>query len=205
VPDHDEEAMEQPLLEHLAGQRLQESLADLARLRIAVFRAYPYLYEGSEEYEQRYLQTYAADPEAVVIGCRVGGRLVGAATALPLRGEPEAVRRPLAEAGFDVERVFYFGESVLEPEFRGQGIGVRFFAEREAAARASSRYDHAVFCAVQRPPDHPAKPASYKPLDSFWNKRGFRRLDGLSCRFSWRDVGDLEETGKPMAYWLKAF
>jgi GNAT superfamily N-acetyltransferase len=190
-------------IEQLSGERLQQVLPDLARLRIEVFRTFPYLYDGSEAYEQSYLQTYAGDSEAVVIACMADGRLVGAATALPLRGEPDAVKRPLTDAGYDVDRIFYFGESVLEPAFRGQGIGVRFFQEREAAARRSGRYTSAVFCTVIRPDDHPARPAGYVPLDDFWRRRGFRRIEGLTCQFSWKDVGSDEQTAKPMAYWLK--
>jgi GNAT superfamily N-acetyltransferase len=195
--------MSEPQFERLSGPRLEAVLPDLARLRISVFREFPYLYEGSEAYEHSYLQTYISEPEAVVIGCSVEGRVVGAATALPLRGEPEAVRMPLAEAGYDVDRIFYFGESVLERPYRGRGIGVRFFQEREAAARRSGHYTHALFCAVVRPDNHPARPADYVPLDQFWTRRGFSRIEGLSCRFSWRDVGEHEETTKPMGYWLK--
>ena len=190
--------------EELSDDRLQEVLPELARLRIEVFRAFPYLYEGSEAYERAYLQTYAQDPEAVVIACIADGRLVGAATALPLRGEPDTVTRPLRKAGYDIDRIFYFGESVLEPAYRGQGIGVRFFQEREAAARQSGRYDTALFCAVIRPDDHPARPADHVPLDAFWTKRGFHRIEGLTCRFAWKDVGEPRETAKPMAYWIKS-
>jgi GNAT superfamily N-acetyltransferase len=35
----------------------------------------------------------------------------------------------------DLSRIFYFGESVLLSQYRGQGVGVRFFEEREKAAR----------------------------------------------------------------------
>lgn len=195
--------MSEPRFERLTGSRLEQALPELARLRIEVFRDFPYLYDGSAAYEERYLRTYLDEPEAVVVGCFLDDRVIGAATALPMRGEPEAVRRPLAEAGYDTDRIFYFGESVLEKAYRGRGIGVRFFQEREAAARESGRYDHAVFCAVVRPDDHPARPRDYQPLDRFWRKRGFARIEGLSCRFSWTDVGDQQESTKAMSYWVK--
>ena len=196
-------AVGKPLIEQLSGQDLERALPDLARLRIEVFYDFPYLYAGSHEYELRYLKTYLDEPEAVVVGCRIDGRLVGAATALPLRGEPEEVRQPLAEAGYEVDRLFYFGESILEKQFRGCGIGVRFFEERLAAARASGSFTHAVFCAVIRPDDHPSRPIDYRPLDDFWRKRGFGKITGLTCRFAWTDVGDTQETAKPMAYWIR--
>ena len=51
-------------VETLTGDALTAALPDLARLRIAVFRAYPYLYEGDPDYERRYIQAYADSPGA---------------------------------------------------------------------------------------------------------------------------------------------
>jgi GNAT superfamily N-acetyltransferase len=190
-------------LEPLSGEALEKALPGLARLRIAVFRDFPHLYDGSLAYEERYLRTYAETPGSVIIGAFAGGRLVGAATALPMQGEPANVTGPLRGAGHDIERLFYFGESVLERAWRGRGIGVRFFAEREAWARRAGDYDHAVFCAVIRPDDHPRRPPGYAPLDAFWRRRGYAPIRGLTCSFTWRDVGEAEPTAKPMAYWIK--
>ncbi len=86
-------------IERLAGERLKRHLPDLARLRIAVFRDFPYLYEGTQAYEENYLRTYAEAPDSVVVGAFDGERVVGAATALPLRHEPPDLTRPLAERG----------------------------------------------------------------------------------------------------------
>ena len=36
----------------LSGDQIDAALDDLARLRIAVFRAFPYLYHGDMEYER---------------------------------------------------------------------------------------------------------------------------------------------------------
>src|SRR5690606_31626715 len=110
--------------------------------------------------------------------------------------------RPFAEQGLDVADFFYFGESVLRSSYRGQGVGVRFFEEREAVAREQG-FDNCVFSAVIRTPDHPARPAGYQPLDGFWANRGYARLEGLTTSFSWRDIGDDSETQKPMEFWSK--
>ena len=84
-----------------------------------------------------------------------------------------------AASGFDVASIFYCGESVLEPAYRGHGIGHRFFDLREAHARALGGFRSITFCAVVRPPDHPQRPAEYRPLDAFWRKRGYAPVDGL--------------------------
>ncbi|WP_127599077.1 GNAT family N-acetyltransferase [Nitratireductor alexandrii] len=175
---------------------------ELARLRIAVFRDYPYLYEGDAAYERRYLATYFATDQAAVIGAFDGDRLVGAATAAPLAQHFDAFAQPFAERGLDVATFYYFGESVLLKPYRGQGAGVRFFAEREAAARGFG-FGACVFSAVVRPEDHPRRPPDYQPLDGFWRKRGYRPIDGLVTEFSWREIGAAAETPKPMAYWMR--
>ncbi|HVJ82937.1 MAG TPA: hypothetical protein VNC50_17850, partial [Planctomycetia bacterium] len=50
---------------------------------------------------------------AVIVVARDGDRVVGAATAAPLATQDAAWQAPLAAAGFDIGRCFYFGESVL--------------------------------------------------------------------------------------------
>lgn len=190
-------------LERLTGRELRDRLPGLAGLRISVFRAFPYLYAGSAAYEERYLATYAAAEGSVVVGAFDGERLVGASTGLPLAHEPDGVKDPFTRHGYDVQRVFYFGESVLLPEYRGQGVGVRFFAEREAHARALGRFDDAAFCSVVRPADHPRRPEGYVPLDAFWRRRGYAPAQGLIGRIAWRDLDEEGESLKPMQFWTK--
>jgi len=187
----------------VTGTELGRHIPDLARLRLQVFREWPYLYDGDEAYERRYLQTYLRSDRSTVVLALDGDRAVGASTALPLSDEADYVTAPFLARGLDLSRIFYFGESVLDPAYRGQGIGVRFFEEREAHARGFGSFDTACFCAVQRPESHPARPADYVPLDAFWQKRGFAQDPGFTTGFSWRDLGEAGETEKPMAFWFK--
>jgi len=190
-------------IERVTGEALRRHIPDLARLRLQVFRDWPYLYEGDEAYERQYLKTYIRSKRAVVVLALDAGRAVGASTALPLADEAGYVTRPFAERGLDIGRFFYFGESMLDPAWRGRGIGVRFFEEREAHARSFGGIETACFCAVQRPEDHPMKPTGYVPLDAFWSRRGYVKDPGFVTHFHWRDIGEAEETEKPMAFWFK--
>jgi len=190
-------------VERVTGAALGRHIPDLARLRLQVFREWPYLYDGDEAYERRYLETYLRSERSTVVLALDGDRAVGASTALPLSDEAGYVTAPFAARGIDLARIFYFGESVLDPAYRGQGIGVRFFEEREAHARSFATYDTACFCAVQRAKTHPARPAGYVPLDAFWAKRGFAKDPDFTTGFSWRDIGEAGETEKPMAFWFK--
>ena len=133
---------------------------------------------------------------------RDGGRIVGASTGLPLAAEHAAFRDPVARAGIDVGEVFYCAESVLLPDYRGRGLGAAFFDVREAHARALG-LRVASFCAVIRPADHPAMPPDYRPLDSFWRRRGYAPVPSLVASYSWRDLGAAEETAKPLQFWMK--
>lgn len=192
-------------IQSLTGADVLPYIVDLAALRIRVFREYPYLYEGSMDYEKEYLRTYIQCPEALVVIVQDGDTVVGASTGIPMAEEVDEFRKPFEENGYNPEEFFYFGESVLLPEYRGQGIGVRFFQEREAFAQRLGRFRYTCFCAVDRPENHPARPANYQPLDAFWNKRGYVRHPELRTYFTWKEVGEAEESPKSMTFWLKSW
>ncbi|HEX2691045.1 MAG TPA: GNAT family N-acetyltransferase [Kofleriaceae bacterium] len=189
-------------IELATGAAIAPYLDALAALRIAVFREYPYLYEGSLDYERHYLASYASSPASLVVLALDGSRAVGASTAMPLVHHSDAVVPPLARAGFAPEAVYYFGESVLEPAYRGRGLGARFFDERERRARELG-FTTAAFCAVDRPPDHPQRPRDYQPPGALWRRHGFVRRPDIVGDFAWRDLGDTGETAKPMVFWIK--
>lgn len=189
-------------VEPLHGTALARALDDLAKLRIAVFAAFPYLYDGDLAYEREYVREFAAEPGSVLVAAHDGMRIVGAATASPMAGQKPEFRAPFEARGIDVARLFYCGESVLLPEYRRQGVGHAFFDHREAAARAAGA-THATFAAVVRPPDHPARPADYRPLDPFWRARGYAPVEGLVTELAWKDHGEAAETTKSMQYWMR--
>ena len=188
----------------VTGEALPALIGDLARLRVRVFREWPYLYDGDEAYEHGYLETYLRSPRAAVIVARQDGAIVGASTCLPLIDETENVRAPFVASGYDPARFFYFGESVLLPQLRGRGVGVAFFREREAHAAGVPGCEYAAFCAVQRADDDPARPPAYEKLDGFWARRGFTRRPDLRCTMAWKDVGAEGSTEKTMVFWLKS-
>lgn len=187
----------------LTGSGLHAALDDLARLRIAVFRDYPYLYDGTVDYEQGYLRLFARGKDGIIVVARDNGEVVGCATGSALSTQQGPLQDPFVKAGYNLDEVFYCGESVLLPQYRGQGIGHLFFEEREKHARAKG-YRFSVFCAVVRANGHPGRPKDYQPLDSFWHKHGYSKVAGLMAHFSWKDIGEDAETEKPMQFWLKA-
>jgi len=189
-------------LETLTGATLTEALDDVARLRLAVFRDWPYLYEGDFDYERRYLQAYEQSNRAIVIGAFDGDWMVGAATAAPLSEHADAFFEAFAGTTINIDKTFYCGESVLLPRYRGRGIGHRFFDLREGYAREMG-YTQICFASVMRPPDHPLRPSAYRPLDPFWEARGYKRLPGVVAHFPWKDVDQPVETEKALQFWMR--
>ena len=189
-------------VERLTGQALADALDDVARLRIEVFRAWPYLYDGDAGYEAEYLQTYRESADAILVGAFDGDRLVGASTGTPMEDHAEDFGAAFAGQGIALEDIFYCAESVLLPEYRGHGLGHRFFDAREAHARGLGR-NYSAFCGVVRPDDHPLRPADYRPLDGFWRKRGYEKVEGAVAEFSWKDLDREEETVHPLQFWMR--
>jgi GNAT superfamily N-acetyltransferase len=190
-------------VERLTGAALAAALPGVARLRIEVFRAYPYLYDGDPAYEERYLQVYRESEDAILVGAWDGARLVGAATGTPMEDHADDFGAAMVGCGVPLGRIFYCAESVLLPEYRGQGIGHRFFDAREAHARGLGR-THCAFCGVVRPGDHPLRPEGYRPLDAFWRKRGYAPVEGAIARFRWKDIDRADETDHDLQFWMRA-
>lgn len=185
------------------GKEIPSFANDFAKLRITVFRDFPYLYEGNLNYELDYIQTYSSCENALVFAVYDGDEMVGATTCMPLKDETFNIQKPFIDNGYDIRSIFYFGESILLHPYRGQGLGHRFFDEREAFSRSFGNYKMAAFCAVDRPENHPLKPKDYSPNDAFWTKRNYIKHPELTCKMSWQDIEQQEETTKTLTFWLK--
>ena len=189
-------------VEVVSGSDLKAAIPELSRLRVVVFREFPYLYAGDADYEARYLRSYLDTPDSLVVLVRDGEQVVGASSALPLSAEQAELRAPWETVATDVNRVWYLAESVLLPAYRGRGLGVRFFEERERRGRELG-FELATFCAVERAADHPAMPTDYVPLDAFWGHRGYVKRPELMAQLPWQDVDKASESPKKMVFWTK--
>jgi GNAT superfamily N-acetyltransferase len=187
----------------LTGAEIHAAIDDLAALRISVFSAFPYLYDGDAGYEAEYLKEFVAAPDAVLVAAFDADRIVGAATASPMRAQKAEFRAPFEARGIATDQLFYFGESVLLPDYRGHGIGHAFFDHREEQARRCGA-SATTFAAVIRPDDHPARPVGYTPLEAFWTKRGYAPVSGFVTELAWKEHGEADESPKPMQYWMRA-
>ncbi len=190
-------------LHELHGSDIAPYLDGLGALRIAVFREYPYLYDGTLEYERDYLQSYVRCPRSIVAIVLDEGRVVGATTCMPMLDEGPEFQAAFVAAGYDLASICYFGESILLPEYRGRGLGKEFFHRREAHALSLGGIKITTFCAVDRPTEHPRRPVGYVPLDGLWEKQGYTRHPELRCSFTWKELDEAIESPKSLTFWLR--
>ncbi|MFA0964196.1 GNAT family N-acetyltransferase [Roseivirga sp. BDSF3-8] len=185
----------------LKGKEAKVRIDEIAALRMEVFREFPYLYEGTVENEEEYLSRYLEATGFMAIVAEDKHQIVGVSTCLPLEQEIDDITAPFVRRNISLDSVLYFGESVLKRSYRGRGLGVRFFDERESYARDMGR-EACYFCAVERSPDHSLKPAGYRDLQDFWKKRGYEITD-LFCTLEWQDIDQDSETEKSLRFWKK--
>lgn len=179
-------------------------LADVSRLRMQVFREYPYLYSGSEEEEAEYMQPYVEAEGKVLVLAHAGDVVVGASTGMPLVRAEGLFQEPWIRAGYDPANFYYFAESVLLPAWRGRGIGRAFMLQRELHARTLGTYDFATMCGVVRPADEAIRPADYRSPERLWQSCGFSPRPDIETTLGWTEIGETHETEKCMRFWWKS-
>lgn len=190
------------------GARIAEVLSEVARLRIILFREYPYLYDGTEEYERQYLAGLAANERSLVLVARVDGAVVATATALPLEGDADILRdasSAFRRAGEDPGAYYYYSEILVQPEQRRSGIAREFYARRREHALGLG-YSKVCFAAVE----HEAGGGIARPLEYFdpapmWESMGFVRRPEIAIRYHWPTLTDrgTVELDHRMVFWLK--
>ncbi len=200
-------AFAEPIMQQLHTLRLRNReifpwIEAVGTLRLRVFREYPYLYEGTLEDEEQYLSTYAGSPTSLIVLVMDGENAVGATTCVRMNEGDAAFAASFERAGMVTSAVCYFGESVLLPAYRGRGLGKAFFQYREEHARELG-CTVAAFCAVDRPSDHPLRPADYRPLDTFWQAQGYQKHPELQATFVWKEIHESSESPKTLTFWLK--
>lgn len=190
-------------IKKVTGAEIKPFIPQIARLRIAVFSRFPYLYDGDETYEREYLETYVKSFRSIAILVLNGQQIVGVSTGIPLIDETEEFQRPFIEQGINLIDIFYCGESLLLPEYRGNGIYKTFIRGREEHARSLEQFSKICFCVVEREDNHPLKPDSYQPLDPVWKSFGYRKDPTLNTFYSWKDIDKPMENEKTMFFWIK--
>lgn len=194
--------MNELTIQRFKGNQAFAYIDKLAELRIKIFREYPYLYDGKLDYEKKYISTYTNCQESVLVIVKDGEEVVGVSSAIPLEFETNECQQPFVDNKLSIENIFYFGESVLLPQYRGTGVYRSFFFERENAARNYGS-QIAAFCAVSRQENDPRRPLNYVPLNTVWQHFGYQQHPELRAYYEWKEIDTDKSTSKPMIFWTK--
>jgi len=187
----------------LSGHDVTVHLDALATLRLDIFREFPYLYDGTRDSELRYLQVYAQAADACVLTATNGGRVVGAATGIPLMHEQQELREPFAAFPYPLGSIYYVGELLLYPEYRNRGLGMQLLSNLENQIRSLGSFRYLTCATVVRLDDHPHRPANYLPIERFLKRTGFTSLPEVTTTFAWRETDGVSREHL-MQFWIKA-
>ncbi len=185
------------------GAQLKTYLHTIAKLRMTIFKEYPYLAEQDLQRETDYVRKIAIHKESIGVLIFDNTILVGVALGLPLIAEDPQMQQPFIERGLPVENYYFFSASTLLKPYRGRGIGHHFYDVRETHVKHYNKFSHICFCTPVRPANDPQRPADYQPLDDFWRKRGYVHQPEIQGHYQWTEVGKQHPEEKTLAFWIK--
>ena len=187
---------------HFQGQDAKPYFADMARMRIELFREFPYLYDGTLEHEREYLEKYFSCPQAHVLLVFAADAVVGFSTSIPLVHEIPELRDPYEKCGFAPRDCLYLGEAMLEAPHRGQGVLRVFFEFHERTAQKHG-LRFTTLMTVDRPDNHPLRPAQYTPMDILLAHFDYEKIPGCVVEIEWPQVDTGRTEPNVLSIWQK--
>jgi len=185
------------------GSGLKPYLHSIAKLRMEVFKDYPYFEEPNLEKETHYLKTISSCKETIGVLIFDHTTLVGVSLGCPLSIEEPALLRPFKERRADIDSFFYFGDSCLLKHYRGRGIGHHFFDAREAHVAHFKKFKRICFCVPDCLEPEDIQPKDFVPLVDFWRKRGYIHHPEMKCYLNWKKIDKAHPSEQQMSFWIK--
>lgn len=186
----------------LHGNEAKPFLNDIAQMRIEMFREFPYLYDGSIEYERNYLEGYFSSPSSTIILGFSGKRLIAFSSSIALNDEMDEIKQPFIDQKLPLKDYFYIGEMMIQPEFRGKGLLRQFFDTQENYAKQNG-YKHSVFMTVRRSDEHIERPEDYKDIAPIWRHFEYEILPNMQIDMPWQRVDTGKEEMNVLDVWYK--
>ncbi len=185
------------------GSGLKPYLHSCAKLRMEVFKDYPYFVNPDLDQQLRYLRHICTSKETIAVLIFDNTTLVGVSLGYPLDMEDPALLRSFKERNISTESYYYFEASALLKSYRGRGMGHHFFDAREAHVAGHKKYKHICICVPDISETDPNRPKDFVPLFDFWRKRGFIHHPEIKSMRSWQNIHEDHPTQHPMSIWIK--
>lgn len=192
-------------IEVFKGAEIIPYVKKVTDLSLAIYREYPYLYEGTEEEYMPFIEHYAKSELGMACILFDDEKPVGVAIGMPMDTMRKKYQEPLLSKypEANINSFFYLGEFLILKEYRGKGFGKQIYVELEQSIKKEKLFKTICFCKIDEFELHPLKPDNYKSLDEFWRKLGFEQVEDLSTSVAWRNINELEDSPHKMVYWIK--
>lgn len=188
----------------IEGQDLSPFLEKIAALRVSVFHEYPYLYEGTIEFEiNKVLPMYLRSVNSIFVIALKEDQVVGAATGIPLTDMEAMYQQPFKENNISMKGIFCLGDLMVVKKMRGKGIGSKMYKIFEEHVRKKNVYKKIALYEIQRDKKDPKQQKNYHSLDNFWKSYGFVKHPEIHFQIPWKEVGDDKEKVHHLIFWLK--
>lgn len=185
------------------GSGLKTWLHPIAKLRMEVFKDYPWFEEPNLDQQTESLRKIASCKESISVLIFDNTTLVGASLGYPLNIEEPALLRPFRDRQLEIDSYFYFGESTLLKHYRGRGIGHHFFDAREAHVAHFKKYKHICFCTPNCPESDSSRPKDFVSPVDFWRKRGYIHHPEMKCLLFWNTLEKAHPSEHQMSFWIR--
>jgi len=190
----------------LKSADLASVLPFIAEQRMSCFSGYPYLYDGTFEYEMSYLSWFANLLQSAAVVVYYEQKPVGFLTGVAAVSFGEHFtdsQQAFESQGLDFASYYYFSECIVVPGHRGHNLSEQMFALLEEYAL---RNGFTKFCFVTEEHDyHLLKPASYISLGKHWERLGYTKSN-IEIRQRWKTFqadGTSTDSDHTLTYWLK--
>ena len=189
----------------LKNLEIERYLEEVIKLRVEVFREYPYLYDGNLEYEKEYFKDFVKDSTARVILVKDGFEVVAVATSIALSNAHlcDDIHKPFIEKGYDVERFYYYGEIMIDKNYRNKGISKQIYGLREKEV-LSLGFDRLCFATILK--DSDKMPQDYFDPAEMWKSMRFDEHLDMQVECSWPKIqydGSTREQVSKLNFWVK--
>lgn len=185
------------------AQAIAQHTDSIVQLSNEIFKGHPYLYDGNDADYTKHLKSYATSKNAVVSIAFDGTKVIGVATGIPLSEAWGKYQEPFKNKGEDISKIYYLGELLLLPEYRGQGIGQQMVKEVEKYAKEKGFATITAQAIDEKSLKTPA-PSDYYSMTNPLQKLGFKERPEINSVGHWTNVNETKESPHQMVYWTKS-
>lgn len=181
------------------GKEIEPFLDLLSEWRVKFFKEPPYLYVGTIESDKEHTRDYLVDERSTVAIARSEDQIVGISTGIPLNSQSNFIKvlQSLFRSNHkDPSSYYYFGEVMILPEYRGQGLTRKLFKAQEKLA-VQWGYQNAALLTVVR--------ENYFDLDNMWQHLGYTKTE-MELIVNWPTIqkdGSVRNSDNRMPVWIK--